>query len=100
MNKYFYTSMYPIQFQDGYALAQEGAAGPAYEFDNQLKPTIQNLKGNKLNTAVSPEAPNTYIAKEIQTFMNHEKSKGRLAQKVRNITVGYQDEDLRTNSLE
>lgn len=98
MNNYFYTSMYPIQFQDGFAMAQEGSAGSAYEFENEQEPTLRNLRSNDRNSAVTPKAPNTYTAKEIRTFMKHEKSTGRLERKVRNIPVENRDEVFRASS--
>lgn len=94
MNNYFYTSMYPIQFQDGFALAVDGSDRPSlsgFEFKNKLNPTMRNLGGNDFNTAVNPDAPNTYTAKEIRNFIDNEKRTGRLAGKIRNIPVENRD---------
>ncbi len=91
INNIFYTSQYPILFNNGYtALKREGAASSSsseFEFDNPEKATVHNLRKSRFNTAVSEKTPNSYTSVEVQDFFRSEKTTGRLYEKMEHIPV-------------
>lgn len=92
LNNYFYTSFYPIRFQNGYALSRgkgknQEAISDGFEFKNNLKPNLENLRKNDFNTGITSENPNAYTEKEVRQFLNIEKKSGRLEKKVREMPV-------------
>jgi hypothetical protein len=79
-NNFFYTSnQTPKLFASG--LSQRQAAG-ADNFINELSPTINAIKSNIHNTAITPLAPNAYTPEEIAEFFKEQKKSGVLQKKL------------------
>ncbi|WP_236979735.1 C1 family peptidase [Membranihabitans maritimus] len=89
MNNIFYTSEWPIYFEQGYAaLSKEGSkpSNPSvFEFDNAEKMDDMKLVSSVFNTSVNVETPNAYSSEEIRDFLRREKASGRLAAKIKNV---------------
>ena len=84
MNNIFYTTDYPKSFTNGYsARTSQPFANNTFAFKNPLSPSMENIKQNRFNSAVTPAHKNAYRPDEIRNFLKREKLSGRFDEKVR-----------------
>lgn len=76
-NNLFYTSVYPVYFEDGYGL--KSSSQTQLEFKNPDKFTIDNQKYSNIQT---DKFKNAYTAEEIKSYFKKEIDSNRFLQKV------------------
>ena len=82
INNIFYTTNFPLTFQNGYAARTSNGTSELFEFKNELEPTPSNLKRNPHQTIVNEHNRNAYTQEEIMAFVKAEKQSGRLQIKI------------------
>lgn len=87
-NNFFYTTQYPINFQDGYApRKRKGASTPIrlqdFSFNNDLDVSSLKDHDNIPNqSAVNEKHRNAYSSEEIMNMLRAKKQSGELQQKI------------------
>jgi C1A family cysteine protease len=78
-NNLFYTTQDPITFTNGVSARQ---AAPEWGFRNTLPATVENVKKNPYQTAVTAKNRNAYTPEEVITNLKIMKKNGSLARKI------------------
>lgn len=92
MNNLFYTTLYPLEFQNGVEFKSSGSN--PFTFKNDIPFSKENIKRSKYNSAVNDNFRNAYTPEEIKAFFKKEKENGRLDEKVNK----YLQENARMDS--
>lgn len=79
INNFFYSTLYPVYIENGYALSPTGSGGTLLE-DNNLAVDRADLRSNKSFHKTLKN--NSYTRKEIMALLQAEKKSGQLARKL------------------
>ena len=82
MNNLFYTTEYPILFDNGEEYKSSEQSASTFTFKNEIEVNRENIKRSKFNTAVNEKNRNAYTPEEIKAFFKKEKMNGNLDKKI------------------
>jgi C1A family cysteine protease len=81
INNLFYPYLWPVYFENGVG-EYKSSGNNAFQFENDIPFSVENIKKSKYNSIVNEENRNAYTSEEIIEFLKKEKRSGRLDKKI------------------